>query len=180
MNIKEKTIASKNIYEGKIIKVTLDTVICPNGNEAQREIVRHPGGVAVVPIDENGFVYMIEQYRIPYDEIILEVPAGKLDKGENPDIAAARELKEETGLLAENLVFMGSFYPTVGFCDENLRMYLATGLTQGEDNPDEDEFVITRKIHIDELISMIMENKISDGKTIAALFKARELLNKQG
>ncbi len=178
MDLREKTIASKSIYNGKIIKVTLDTVICPGGNEAQREIVRHPGGVAVVPIDENGYVYMIEQYRIPYDEIILEVPAGKLDKGEDPDCAAARELKEETGLTAESLVFMGSFYPTVGFCDENLRMYLATGLNQGEDDPDEDEFVILRKIHIDELIEMIMDNKICDGKTIAALFKAREFLKK--
>lgn len=176
MNLKEKTIASKTIYNGKIINVTLDTVICPNGKEASREIVRHPGGVAVVPVDEKGFVYMVEQYRIPYDEIILEVPAGKLDKGENPDVAAIRELKEETGLSAENMQFMGSFYPTVGFCDENLRMYLATGLSEGEDNPDEDEFVITRKIHIDELIKMIMENKICDGKTIAALFKAREML----
>ncbi len=177
MDLKEKTIESKNIYEGKIIKVTLDKVICPNGREAMREIVRHPGGVAVVPVDENGFVYMIRQYRIPYDEIILEVPAGKLDKGEDSYLAAARELKEETGLTAENLVFIGNFYPTVGFCDENLRMYLATGLKQGDDNPDEDEFIITEKIHIDELVEMIMENKISDGKTIAALFKAREMLN---
>jgi len=178
MNLKEKTVESKSIYEGKIIKVTLDTVICPNGREAKREIVRHPGGVAVVPVDKNGYVYMIEQYRIPYDEIILEIPAGKLEKGEDPDLAVIRELKEETGLSAEKIQFMGSFYPTVGFCDENLRMYLATGLTEGEDNPDEDEFVITRKIHIDELIGMIMENKIRDGKTIAALFKAREILCK--
>jgi len=175
MNLKEKTVESKSIYEGKIIKVTLDTVICPNGREAKREIVRHPGGVAVVPVDKNGYVYMIEQYRIPYDEIILEIPAGKLEKGEDPDLAVIRELKEETGLSAEKIQFMGSFYPTVGFCDENLRMYLATGLTEGEDNPDEDEFVITRKIHIDELIGMLMENKIRDGKTIAALFKAREI-----
>lgn len=178
MDIREKTIDSKPIYDGKIIKVALDTVVCPNGRQALREIVRHPGGVAVVPVDDNGYVYMVRQYRIPYDKILLEVPAGKLDKGENPDVAAGRELREETGLSAQKLTFMGSFYPSVGFCDENLRMYLATGLTLGETDPDEDEFVDVEKIHIDALINMIMSNEICDGKTIAAIFKARELLNK--
>lgn len=176
MDLREKTIESKSIYQGKIITVTLDEVVCPNGKQAKREIVRHPGGVAIVPIDENGNVYMIEQYRIPYDEIILEIPAGKLEKGEDPDEAAVRELREETGLSAEKLVSLGNFYPTVGFCDENLRMYLATDLKMGEDDPDEDEFVILRKIHIDKLIEMIMNNRVKDGKTIAALFKAREIL----
>ena len=178
MDIREKTIDSKPIYDGKIIKVTLDTVVCPNGREALREIVRHPGGVAVVPVDDNGYVYMVRQYRIPYDKILLEVPAGKLDKGENPDVAAERELREETGLSTQNLTFMGCFYPSVGFCDENLHMYLATGLSQGATDPDEDEFVDVEKIHIDTIINMIMKNEICDGKTIAAIFKARELLNK--
>ncbi len=178
MDLKEKTIASKSIYEGKIIKVTLDTVICHDGKEAYREIVRHPGGVAVVAMDQVGNVYMVRQYRIPYDKVMLEVPAGKLDRGEEPELAAARELREETGLVAGQLKFMGSFYPSVGFCDEDLRMYLATDLSQGEAEPDEDEFVAVEKLHIDKLVEMILNNEICDGKTIAAIFKAREYLKK--
>jgi ADP-ribose pyrophosphatase len=178
MDMREKTISSEVLYDGKIIKLHLDKVICPNGAEALREIVRHPGGVAVVAVDDDGYVYMVRQYRIPYDEIMLEVPAGKLDKGENPDVAACRELREETGLVADKIVFMGNFYPSVGFCDENLRMYIATGLNQGEADPDDDEFVEVEKIHIDTLADMIMDNKIRDGKTIASVLKAREYLKK--
>ena len=178
MDMREKTISSEVLYDGKIIKLHLDKVICPNGAEALREIVRHPGGVAVVAVDDDGYVYMVRQYRIPYDEIMLEVPAGKLDKGENPDVAACRELREETGLVADKIVFMGNFYPSVGFCDETLRMYIATGLNQGEADPDDDEFVEVEKIHIDTLADMIMDNKIRDGKTSASVLKAREDLKK--
>lgn len=176
MDMIEKTISSELRYDGKIIKLHLDKVVCPNGKESLREIVRHPGGVAVVAIDDEEYVYMVRQYRIPYDEIMLEVPAGKLDKGENPDVAAERELREETGLVADKIVSMGNFYPTVGFCDEDLRLYIATGLHQGDADPDDDEFVEVEKIHIDTLVDMIMDNKIRDGKTIAAIFKAREIL----
>ncbi|MBQ4146172.1 MAG: NUDIX hydrolase [Clostridia bacterium] len=176
MELREKTLKTDEIYKGYVIRLEVSQVECPNGNIAEREIVRHPGGVAVVAVDKDENVYMVKQYRIPYDEIILEVPAGKLDKGENPDDAAERELREETGIVAENITFLGSFYPSVGFCDENLRMYVATGLSFGETDMDEDEFVQLEKIHIDKLTEMIMNNQIKDGKTIAAIFKAREYL----
>ena len=178
MDIREKTIETNVLYEGRIINLHVDTVLCPNGNTASREFIRHPGGVGVVPVDEQGYVYMVRQYRIPYDEILLEIPAGKLDKGEDTAIAAQRELREETGLRAEKIEFIGNFYPTVGVCDEDLRMYLATGLTQGEDAPDEDEFINVEKIHIDKLVDMIMNNEIKDGKTIAAILKAKILLGR--
>ena len=173
MDYSEKIKQSSVIYEGSIIKVTEHIVTCPNGKDAHREIVHHPGGVGVVPIDDDGYVYMVKQYRIPYDKMMMEIPAGKLDKGENPDVAARRELREETGLIADNLEFIGHFYPSVGFCDEDLRMYVATGLKQGETDPDDDEFVDVEKIHIDEVVNMIMNNQISDGKTIAAILKAK-------
>ena len=150
----------------------------PNGRQAKREIVRHPGGVAVVAVDDDGYVYLVKQFRIPYNEVMLEVPAGKLDKG-NEDIydAARRELSEETGLVAEKLEFIGEFYPSVGYTDENLRLFIATGLKQGKKHPDEDEFVSTEKIHITELTKMIMDGTVKDGKTIAAVLKAKMILN---
>ncbi len=178
MNYTEKTISTDTIYNGKIINVELGTVVLPNGRQAKREIVRHPGGVAVVAVDDDGYVYLVKQFRIPYNEVMLEVPAGKLDKG-NEDIydAARRELSEETGLVAEKLEFIGEFYPSVGYTDENLRLFIATGLKQGKKHPDEDEFVSTEKIHITELTKMIMDGTVKDGKTIAAVLKAKMILN---
>lgn len=178
MNYTEKTISTDTVYNGKIINVELSTVVLPNGRQAKREIVRHPGGVAVVAVDDDGYVYLVKQFRIPYNEVMLEVPAGKLDKG-NEDIydAARRELSEETGLVAEKLEFIGEFYPSVGYTDENLRLFIATGLKQGKKHPDEDEFVSTEKIHITELTKMIMDGTVKDGKTIAAVLKAKMILN---
>lgn len=177
MDIREKTLKSERIFEGKILKVDYDTVILPNGREAKREIVRHPGGVGIVVIDENGMIYMVRQYRIPYDDILLEIPAGKLDGNEDTLEAAKRELSEETGLKAENWQFVGSFYPSVGFCDENLRLYMATDLTVGAVHPDEDEFLNVVKMPFDDVVKMCVDGSIKDGKTIAAVLKAEYLLN---
>jgi ADP-ribose pyrophosphatase len=180
MNYKETIKSTKQIYDGKIIKVSVSQVKCPNGNIAEREVVHHPGGVAVVPVDKDGYVYMVNQYRIPYDAMLIEVPAGKLDAGEEPCVAAERELREETGIVAKRIDFIGHFYPSVGFCDEDLRMYIATGLEFGDTDPDEDELVVVEKYHINVLVEMIMNNEISDGKTISAIFKAREYLRENG
>lgn len=177
MDIREKTIKSERIFEGKILKLDYDTVLLPNGREANREIVRHPGGVGIVVIDENRMIYMVRQYRIPYDDILLEIPAGKLDTGEDTLDAAKRELSEETGLIAENWRFMGCFYPSVGFCDENLRLYMATELTVGEVHPDDDEFLNVVKMPLDDVVRMCVDGTIKDGKTVAAVLKAEYLMN---
>lgn len=176
MDFKEKVISTNEIYNGRIIKLHVKEVECPNGRIAKRELVLHPGGVGIVPVDEKGNVYMVRQYRIPYDSNMLEIPAGKLDLKEEADNAAVRELKEETGITANEIIFMGNFYPSVGFLNENLRLYVALGLSFGETDPDEDEFCDVVKIHINKLVDMIMNNEIKDGKTIAAIFMAREYL----
>jgi len=172
MNLREKTIKSEKIYDGRVIKLSVDTVITPGGREATREIIHHPGGVGVVAVDEDNMIYLVEQYRIPYDEVLLEIPAGKIDPGET-DVqkAAERELREETGLTADSLQFIGNFYPSVGFLDEDLRLFVAKGLHMGETDPDEDEFLNLVKIPFPKAVEMVMDNRIKDGKTIAAILK---------
>ena len=177
MNLREKTIDTKEIYKGRVISLSVDTVITPGGNEATRELVHHPGGVAIVAIDNDDMIYLVRQYRIPYDDILLEIPAGKLDsKEENPKDAAARELSEETGLVAKEIKHIGDFYPSVGFLDENLRLFVATGLSEGQTHPDEDEYLDVVKMPFDEAVKLVIDGTIKDGKTIAGILKAKILL----
>lgn len=174
MELREKTINSKEIYKGRVISLSVDTVITPGGNEATREIVHHPGGVAVVAIDNDDMIYLVEQYRVPYDDILLEIPAGKLDsKDEDPKDAALRELSEETGLTCKEIKHIGDFYPSVGFLDENLRLFMATGLSQGQTHPDDDEYLNIVKMPFEKAVQMVMDGKIKDGKTIAGILKAK-------
>ena len=177
MDISEKILTTERVYEGKIINLEITSVTLPDGNPAKREIVRHPGGVGVVALDEEKNIYLVKQYRVPYDDILLEIPAGKLDRGEEPLKAAKRELLEETGLKTDDIQYMGDFYPTVGFCDEILRMFVATGLKQGDAKPDEDEFVSVVKMPFCEAVELVLNGKIKDGKTIAAILKAKILLD---
>ncbi len=174
MEYRETTVKENCIYNGTILNFNVDTVRLPNGKEAIREIVHHPGGVGVVALDDEGYVYMVKQYRVPYDTIMLEIPAGKLDKGSEDTVSAARrELSEETGIRAGKVEFLGEFYPSVGYTDENLRLFLATDLSFNESHPDEDEFVSCEKYHINDVVDMIMNGTIKDGKTIAAILKAK-------
>ena len=166
MIVPEKTLKRDIIYNGRVLKYVVDTVDV-NGKEAGREMVFHPGGVGVVAIDDEGFVCMVRQFRKPYEKAILEIPAGKIDPGEEPIVSAKRELTEETGYSANEFRSLGEFYPSVGYTNEIIHIFLATGLTKGESSPDEDEFVDIEKIHIDEIVSMIMSGDIKDGKTIA-------------
>ncbi len=173
MEYSEKTLKTEDIYKGNIIKVQNLTVSLPNGKEATRDIVLHPGASVVVPINEKGELYMVRQFRKPLDLTTLELPAGKLDSpGEDPRVCAERELMEETGLRAGKLEHMISIHTTPGFCNEVIHMYSATELTQGESCTDEDEFLSVEKVHVIQLVNMILEHKITDAKTIIGVLLA--------
>jgi len=177
VKLKEIKKSSETIYEGKVITVERDIAILENGAEAVREVVRHPGGVGVVAMDDEGYVYMVRQFRYPFYETTLEIPAGKLDRGgEDTRQAGIRELREETGLVADNVEYLGSFYATPGFCDEKLSIYFATGLHQGDTDPDEDEFVECEKYHIDELVEMINRGEIKDAKSVIGILMTKNRL----
>lgn len=176
MKYQEKKLSGKMVYEGKILKVRVDEVSLVNGRTAVREVMMHPGGVAVVPLLPDGGVICVRQFRYPMGQDVLEVPAGKLDRGEEPLAGAKRELEEETGYTAKEYVYLGEFYPSPGFCDEVLHIYLATGLEKGQAHPDEDEFLDVEKISLEELAGMIGRNELPDGKTVAAVLKAKMYL----
>lgn len=176
MNLEEKTLEKSYIYNGKILNLRKDTVLLPNGHKSVREVVEHCGGVCVVAIDDNKNCYMVEQFRYPYKTVILEAPAGKIDKDEDPLECGKRELKEETGLIANNYISLGSIYPSTGYTDEIIYLYLAKDLKQKKQSPDEDEFLNVKKIPFDTIFNMIMNNEISDAKTVAAILKIKNLI----
>lgn len=176
--MKETALSSETIYDGSIIKVEKDTVRLPDGNTSIREVVRHPGGVSVCAIDHDLNVYFVRQFRYPFGEVLLELPAGKIDKdGENPYDAAMRELKEETGLVASDLVSLGQIYSSVGFCDEVIHMYMAVNIEQQEQCLDEGEFVKVEKMPIATAVQMVIRGEITDAKTVASLLKAYIILD---
>ncbi len=177
MDYTEKTLKTEDIYKGNIIKVQNLTVSLPNGKEATRDIVLHPGASVVIPISEKGELYMVKQFRKPLDITTLELPAGKLDSvGEDPKVCAQRELMEETGLRAGKLEHLISIHTTPGFCNEVIHMYTATKLTQGESCTDEDEFLDVEKIHVNDLVNMILNHEITDAKTIIGILMAERIV----
>jgi ADP-ribose pyrophosphatase len=176
MLYEEKTISTKSIYQGNIIKVESLNVLLPNGKEATRDMVSHPGASVVVPISENGELYMVRQYRKPIEKESLELPAGKLDAGEDPEVCAKRELKEETGLTAKNMKHIISIHSTPGFCNEVLHMYVAQGLEQGDACADEDEFISTERTPVNDLIDKVLKHEITDAKTIIGVLLADKII----
>ena len=156
------------------MKARLDEVLLPNGRRARREVCEHVGGVGVLPVDRSGNVILVRQFRYPYDTELLEIPAGKLDHGAE-DFAAcgARELKEETGCTAGRIVPLGAQYPSPGFLTEVVHLFAALDLTEGEMQPDEDEFVEVVRLPIAEVEAMIARDEIRDAKTIVAMYRAR-------
>lgn len=167
----EKTTSTKEIFEGKIIKLQVDDVVLPDGKTAKREIVKHPGAVAVIALTDEGKIIMVEQYRKPLERSLLEIPAGKLEPGEKPEITAARELEEETGYAAGKLEYLTSFYTSPGFADELIHIYIATELKKMENPPngDEDEFVELYEVTLDEAVKYMEEKRIYDAKTVYAV-----------
>jgi ADP-ribose pyrophosphatase len=177
MDLTEKTLGSEEIYRGKIICVRKDTVLLPNGKQALREVVEHPGGVGILALDERNCVPMVTQYRYCFQSTLLEIPAGKLEKGEDPFEAAMRELKEEVGATAETWLPLGELIASPGCYNEVLHLYLARKLTFGDTHFDEDEFLNVERIPFDELTHRVMDGEIRDAKTAAAVLKAKVLLN---
>lgn len=166
----ERTIHRKTIFEGRIIDLYLDEVSLPNGKTSSREIIKHPGAVAVIAITEEEKILLVEQYRKALERTLIEIPAGKLEKGEDPRESAKRELMEETGYTCENLEHITSFYTSPGFTNELVHIYQATGLKQERElQLDEDEFVSVMEVTYDEALNLVKEQKIFDAKTMYAV-----------
>lgn len=174
----EVTLKTNPIFKGKIISLQVDEVRLPNGETATREIVRHPGAVAVLALVDNKML-VVEQYRKPMEKSLVEIPAGKLDPGEDPAEAAIRELEEETGYTAAAVKPICRFYTSPGFADERLYLYVAEGLTRGEAHPDEDEFLDCTAITLEQAEQYVAEGRIADAKTIMAVY-AWKLYNLTG
>ena len=175
----EKKIKSELKYDGNIIKVFFDTVELENGKIATRDVVRHKGASCVAPLTDKNELIFVRQFRYPLMKELLELPAGKLDHiGEDPYLCAVRELREETGCVAEEIIYMGDFISTAGFSDENIRLYLARGLSEGDQSLDEDEFLDVVKIPLDEAKRMVIDGEIIDGKTQALVLKVAGFLEK--
>ena len=157
MELMEKTVESRVLFEGKIITVRLDKAELPNGRVASREVVEHPGGVAILPLFDDGTVSLVRQFRYPFQEVVAELPAGKLERGEDHRLAALRELEEEVGASCGRLTYLGCLYSSPGFSSEVLHMYLAQELTEGACHPDEDEFLSVERIPFSALVEQVRQ-----------------------
>ena len=177
---KESMKSSELIFDGKVLHLYKDDIYLPDGREAFREYCRHIGAVCVVPITDGGEVICVRQYRYPVADVMLEIPAGKLDsRDEDPTSAVLRELREETGATCKRLTFMGKYYSSPAILDECIYMFMAEELEFGETDLDEDEFIETVRLPIDELVQMIMQGNVPDGKTQAAVMRAAHALRER-
>lgn len=164
----EKTIKEKEIYSGSIISLKVAEVEVPNNIRALRELVYHPGGVGVLAYIDADTILLVQQYRKPFEKIMLEIPAGKLEKGEEPEECGKRELEEETGYKAKNFTYLGKIVSSPGFCNEVIHLFKATELYSGKIGGDLDEFISLHKIKKDKVLQMIKSGEIEDAKTISA------------
>ncbi len=172
MNFEEKTLDSKVVYEGKVVTVIRDDVEVADGHKSFREVVLHSGGVVIAALKDNNTILLIKQYRYPLKKVNLELPAGKLEIGENPDEACKRELEEETGYQAKQWQSLGFINTTPGICTEKLYLYLAKDLIFVGEHPDEGEILKCEEYNLSEVFKMINSGEINDAKTICTLFRA--------
>lgn len=176
MKLTEKTLSSKSVFDGRILHITLDEIELPNGKKSKREVVNHPGGVTVAALDEDNNLLFVRQFRYPYKEVVLELPAGKLEKGSTPLENGKRELMEETGAEGYSYISLGQLYPSPGYTSEIIHLYACKVKSQGSSNPDDGEFLNVEKIPLDKAVEMVLNNQIPDAKTQVAVLKTAMLI----
>lgn len=178
--VEEKTIETQRIYEGRVINLRKDKVTVKEGRTSWREVVENNGGAVAVPVNEKGEIIMVRQFRKPFDKVILEAPAGKIEPGEEPDTTVRRELREETGFTADSYELLTVMYPSVGYTTEKLYIYLCTGLHKGETDFDFNESLEIYNYDYKEIYNKVLNGEIHDGKTIVGVLmaapKLRQLL----
>lgn len=170
-NLEEKMISRKDVFKGDVLNVHIDVVSLPNGKTSTREVINHPGAACIVPLTKEEDVLFVRQYRYPFSKVMLELPAGKLEPGQEPLDNAIRELKEETGAVAENYIHLGSICVSPGYCDETIHIYCCKISDIGAQKLDEDEFLNIEKISLNKAFKMVMYNEIDDAKTQIAILK---------
>lgn len=180
LKLEEKTVKQEILYQGKIINLRKDLALLENGNTAVREIVEHSGGVCVAALTEQNELLFVRQFRYPYQKVLLELPAGKRNPGEDPLACGKRELKEETGAVGRDYCFLGELYPTPGYCEEIIYLYGCRVDKMGQTNPDEDEFVEVEAIPLDRAVEMVLRNEIPDAKTQVLVLKTDAFLRSGG
>jgi ADP-ribose pyrophosphatase len=175
--LKESTVSSETVYDGTFLDVRKDIVNLPDGNTSTREWINHPGAACIIPIMSDGKLALIKQYRYPVQSTMIELPAGKLDIGEKPEVCAIRELEEEIGYLADKLTFVTKIHPAIGFANEEMWIFLAENLVKSQKNTDHDEFVELMPTSIEDAIRMVWNGAITDVKTIIGVLWAERLLS---
>lgn len=178
LELKEETVSQKTVYEGIIVNVRQDKARLTDGRVTGREVIEHPGGVAIFAIDEEDRVIMVRQFRYPVGEVVLELPAGKLEKGEDPRDSGLRELEEETGLRPGTFQSMGCSFSSPGILEERIHLFFAKDLVQGPSHPDDGEFLEIVRVPYPELMDMVRRGEIHDSKTLAGILKATLLMEK--
>lgn len=176
MKLFEKTLNSTSVFDGRILHITLDDVELEDGKKSKREVVNHPGGVTVAALDDDNNLFFVRQFRYPYKEVVLELPAGKLEKGSTPLENGKRELLEETGAQGYSYTSLGQLYPSPGYTNEIIHLYVCRIKSEGESKLDEGEFLNVEKIPLDKAVEMVLNNQLPDAKTQVAVLKTAMLL----